>query len=132
MDGHRYYHTNCNKANGERQISYDITYVGNQKKKIYLVYFQNGKRLTDIGNKLWLPKGKGGRRENQEVETNISTLLYIKYKTQITNKDLLYSTGNSTQYFVINYTGKESKIRAYIYIYKTESLCCTPKTDTTL
>ena len=30
-------------------------------------------------------------------------MLYIKY---ITNKDLLYSTGNCTQYFVI-YKGKE-------------------------
>ena len=26
---------------------------------------------------------------------------------QITNKDLLYSTGNYTQYFVINYKGKD-------------------------
>jgi len=29
------------------------------KKKIYLAYLQSRKRLTDIGNKLWLPKGKG-------------------------------------------------------------------------
>ena len=33
-------------------------------------------------------------------------LLYIK---QITNKDLPYSTGNSTQYSVMAYMGKESK-----------------------
>ena len=39
---------------------------------------------------------------------------YIKW---ITNKDLLYSTGNSTQYFVIHYIGKESKIYAYIHMY---------------
>ena len=46
---------------------------------------------------------------------NIYTLLYIK---QITNKDLLYSTGNSTQYLVITYNGKESeKDYKYIYIY---------------
>ena len=30
-------------------------------------------------------------------------------------KDLLYSTGNSTQYFVITYKGKESE-KEYIYI----------------
>ena len=34
------------------------------------------------------------------------TLLYIK---QITNKDLLYGTGNSIQYSVMIYRGKESK-----------------------
>ena len=52
----------------------------------------------------------------------------------------MYSTGNSTQYFVITYKRKESEkeyIYIYIYIYthiytcicKTESLCCTPKTN---
>ena len=39
-------------------------------------------------------------------KTDINTLLYIKW---ITNKDLLYSTGNSTQYSVTAYMGKESK-----------------------
>ena len=42
---------------------------------------------------------------NQEVGINIYIILYIK---QITNKDLPYSTGNYTQYFVITYKGKES------------------------
>ena len=37
---------------------------------------------------------------------DIYTLLYRK---QITNKDLLYSTGKSTQYSVMAYKGKESK-----------------------
>ena len=40
-------------------------------------------------------------------------LLYIK---QITNKDLLYSTGNSIQYSVTAYMGKEPE-KGYIYIY---------------
>ena len=53
----------------------------------------------------------------------IYTLLYIK---EINNKDLLYSTGNSTQYLVITYNGKGSKkenicnymyIHTYVYIY---------------
>ena len=45
---------------------------------------------------------------NWEIGTDIYTLLYIK---QITNKDLLYSTGNYTQDFVMAYIymGKESK-----------------------
>ena len=63
---------------------------------------------------------------------------------EITNKDLLKSTGNSTQYSVLTYNGKESEKRIYIYMcvcvcvcawengehfsYITESLCCTPET----
>ena len=53
---------------------------------------------------LWLPKGQGG--VNQEFEINIHALLYIK---QITNKDLLYSTGNYIQYSIITYSGRELK-----------------------
>ena len=37
---------------------------------------------------------------------NIYTVLCIK---QIINKDLLYSTGNSTQYAMITYMGKKSE-----------------------
>ena len=36
----------------------------------------------------------------------VYTLLSIK---QIINKDLLYSTGNCTQYSVMTYMGKDSK-----------------------
>ena len=59
---------------------------------------------------------KGERVEggiNEEFEINIYTLLYIK---QIINRDLLYSTGNSTQYSVITYMGKESE-KEWIYVY---------------
>ena len=50
---------------------------------------------------------------NQEVGMNIHTLLCIR---QITNKDLLYSTGNSTQYSVITYMRKKTK-KEQIYVY---------------
>ena len=50
---------------------------------------------------------------NQEVGIDTYTLLYVK---QVINKDLLYSTGKYTQYFVITYKGKESE-KEYIYIY---------------
>ena len=40
---------------------------------------------------------------DQEFGVDMYTLLYLK---QITNKDLLYSTGNS-QYSAITYMGKE-------------------------
>ena len=43
---------------------------------------------------------------NQELRMNTYTLLYIR---KITNKDPLYSIGNSTQYSVITYLRKESK-----------------------
>ena len=69
-------------------------------------------------NKLWLPKGiagcgAGGWWIDQQFGINIYTLLYIK---QITNKDLLYSTGNSTQYSVITYMGKESE-KEWMYVF---------------
>ena len=50
--------------------------------------------------------GKGGEGINWEIRIDIYTLLYIK---QITNKNLLYSTGNSTQYSLMTYMGIESK-----------------------
>ena len=43
---------------------------------------------------------------------SIYTRLHIK---QILNKELVYSTGNSTQYSVITYMGKESE-QEWIYV----------------
>ena len=56
-------------------------------------------------------EGKGGI--NWETEVDKYTLLYIK---QITNKDLLYSTENTSQYSLMAYMGKESK-KDWIYVY---------------
>ena len=65
---------------------------------------------------------------NQELEMNAHTLLHVRQRA---SKDLLCSTGHSTQYSVITYVRKESKkINKCAYI--TESLCCTPETNTTL
>ena len=50
---------------------------------------------------------------NWETEIGIYTLLYIK---QITNKDLLYSAENSTQYSLMANMGKESK-KEWMYVY---------------
>ena len=50
---------------------------------------------------------------NWEIGIDIYTRLYIK---QITNQNLLYSTGNSTQYSVMTYMGKESK-KEWICVY---------------
>lgn len=65
---------------------------------------------------------------NKHFGINIYTSLFVK---QITNKDLGYSTGKSTQYSVITYMGKESK-RMNICICMIDSLCCMPETNIAL
>ena len=57
--------------------------------------------------------GVRGGGINWKTRIDIYTLLYIK---QITNMDLLYSTGNSTQYSVMASMGKESK-KEWMYVY---------------
>ena len=58
---------------------------------------------------------------------------HIPHTKLVGNKDLLHSSGKSIQYSVIAYMRKESE-KEWIYtcICMTESLCCTPKTNTTL
>ena len=74
-------------------------------------------------------KGERGEGINWEIGVDIYTLLYIKY---ITNKKLLYSTGNSTQYSVMTYTETESK-KEWVYVLCiTDSLCRTAETNTKL
>ena len=51
-DGPRDYQTKWIKSDRERQISYDITYMWNLKKRYKWTYLQNRNRLTDIENKL--------------------------------------------------------------------------------
>ena len=69
---------------------------------------QNRSRLRDLETKPMATKGDtwGEGGINQEAGVSIYTLLSIK---QVTNKALLYSTGNSTQYSVITYMGKGLK-----------------------
>ena len=78
-----------------------------------------------------LPALAGGFFTNNATwKAHIYTLLCIKW---ITNKNLLYSTGNSTQYSVMAYTGKESlKKRVNICKRITDSLSFPPETNTTL
>ena len=79
---------------------------------------------TNLVTRGW---GRGGL--NWATGTDIHTLLYIK---QITNKNLLYRTGNSTQYSVMLYPEKEFfKKRGHIYTCITDSLGCTPETNIT-
>ena len=62
--------------------------------------------MVTKGEELW-----GGT--NWEAGIGIYTLLYAK---QIGNKNLVYSTGKSTQYSAITYMGKESE-KELIYVY---------------
>ena len=68
----------------------------------------------DVENKLMVTSGWGGGK-NWEIGIDIYTLLYIK---QITNKNLLYSTENATQYSVMAYMGKsKKKKKEWIYVH---------------
>ena len=50
----------------------------------------------------------------REFRINMYTLLYLKW---ITNKDLLYSTGNSAQCYVAAWMGGESEgERIHVYV----------------
>ena len=61
-----------------------------------------------------MARGEKGGGINWEIGIDIYTLRYIK---QITSKDLLYSTGNSTQYTVMAYMEKNLKKSGYRYMY---------------
>ena len=58
-----------------------------------------------------LPGSKGERDKLGDWDWHIYTTIYKIGN----NKDLLYSTGNSTQYSVMTYMGKESK-KEWIYV----------------
>ena len=74
---------------------------------IQINLFTKQKQTHRFENKLMVTKGERcGGGINYEFGINIYRLLYIK---EITNKNLLCSTGNSTQYSVIAYMTKEYK-----------------------
>ena len=112
------------KSDREREISYDIAYMWTLKRND--TYLQN-RKTHRLRERTYGYQGEGIVRE---LRIDMYTLLYIEW---INNKVLLYSAGNYIQYPVINDNGKEyEKECIYIYICITESLCCTPETNTTL
>ena len=104
LDGSRDYHTEWSKSDRERQISYDIAYKWS--------YLQN--RLKNLGNKFIVTSeedggpglGVGESSMGRQIGSLGLTCTQCLLK-QINSKDLLYSTGNSAQYSVITYMGKE-------------------------
>ena len=67
----------------------------------------------DVDNKPMATKGGREGGMNWEIGIDIYTILYTK---QITNENLLYSTGNSTQRSVVTEMGRKSK-KEWIYVY---------------
>ena len=97
VDGLRDCHIEWSKSEREKQILYINAYMWNLEKWCRRTELQSRNRDTEVENKCMDTKGvRGGM--HWETEVGIYTLLYIKY---ITNKDLLYSIGNSTQYSVM-------------------------------
>ena len=107
-------------------------------KNHWILYF---KWVNFMACNLYLNKAVILKKMNRssvtcETTSNIFQKTSFKMKANIkwiTNKHLLYSTGNYTQYLTITYNGKESKIiylyiYILLYIYMTESLCWTPET----
>ena len=82
------------------------------KTSLSIILFTRQKQSQPWKTNSGLQKGKRGGRDKLEV-CKIYMLLYIKY---ITNKDPLYSKGNSFQYSIINYLGKKSE-KVWIYVY---------------
>ena len=73
------------------------------QKEMMQMNLQNRKRLTE--NKLMTAKEEEwGEGIVREFGIDMYTLLYLKW---ITNKDLLYSIGNSTQCCVAAWMGRE-------------------------
>ena len=89
----------------ETQTPYDITCRWNLKydtnELIYKTEIDSQTQRTD----LWLPRERGDG-------TGISRCKPV-FTERISNKVLLYSTGNYIQYLIINHNEKE-----YIYMYK--------------
>ena len=77
MDGPRDCHTKWSKSDRERQISYDIAYMWNLKKKVYKwTYLQNQNRVTNAEINLWLPGSKEGRDKLEDWDWHIHTTIY--------------------------------------------------------
>ena len=88
----------------------------------------NQNRLTGIENRFVVfrrEEGWGGL--NWEYGPSRCALTY----TEWINKVLLYGTGNRIQYLQ-TIVEKNMKKNIYTYSHTTESLCCTPESNTAL
>ena len=91
MDEPRECQTEWSKSDREGEIQDGISYVWSLKINDTNELIYKSRRDTQRMN-LWLPEGKDQEGIVREFGVDMYTLLYLK---QITNKALLYSTGNS-------------------------------------
>ena len=73
-------------------------------KEILQTHLWNRNRLTDLEKEFMVARGNDGRRDSSGIWVDMNTLLFLKW---MTNKDLLYSTGNSVECNVADMTGRE-------------------------
>ena len=66
--------------------------------------FVEQKQTTDLEKEFMVARGNDGRRDSSGIWVDMNTLLFLKW---MTNKDLLYSTGNSVECNVADMTGRE-------------------------
>ena len=99
-----------------------------ESKKRLQVNLKEQNRVINVENKFMVTGGKEGGINGK---TGIVTYTRLCIK-QVTNKDLPYSTGNSAQCSVMTHMGKEPKKKSKCEIGVTDSLCCTPETNTAL
>ena len=78
---------------------------------------------------LWLSKGTGWGVGGMDWGFGTDDICTMRYMELLANRDLLYSTENSTQYSAIIYVGKESERE---WIHMPGSLCCTAEIIATL
>ena len=99
------------KSDRGREVSHDVPYIWNLKRRdtheLTCKTETNRKRTCDFARE----KDGGMVRE---FGMDVYTLLYLKW---ITNKDLLYSTGNSAQCYVAACMGGGLGEDGFMYTY---------------
>lgn len=92
-----------------------MSFKHEESKQMIQANIYKTERLRDKENKLMIIKGDCGRREDKLGVLRLKyTLLYIN---QIANKDVVYTAGNSAQYLILTYKGKNLKENIYIYMH---------------
>ena len=112
MDGPRNSHAKQSQSERERQIPEDISYAWTLKQDTDKLSYETDSWEQTGG---WQRVGEaGGGGKDWEFEISRRKLVYTEW---ITDKVLLYSTGNYTQYLMIKCNGKEYD-KECIYTYK--------------
>ena len=109
----------------EKEISYDIPYMWNLKKK--WTYLQNRKRLADLGTKFVAGGKSGGKRRSGSLGCNAYTAAFDIDSQQ----GPTYSSGNSALSYG-RLDGRGAWERMDTCVSMAESLCRSPETVTTL